>query len=402
MIINDIDTLSAMDLRVIILGLKVSMFNINDESVSNDICHRIDALPSAEAINTVLGNDDSFMIVRQEVGSIMELVDKYGSRDKEYKIRYKAKTGLDPRYKVLDYVFANGEEQEKLAMAGDKIKKEAAPNLMDVFKGKFPSKTPVAKDIGAKILKSRMDLYSSFTGLLSAMEAAKSMLPQIGNEHEKQAIQNMVNELKGTTDEMRASMRSINWSQDLMEKYIDDNAAESKQQADRPQSAEELKGKHDEAVERESAEDIKRKQQMADGMSAGESYYYVGSDGNVKYVQLRDNTVNEYGKVQVSSSSGAWGIEADRLNPSKNIFNILQKKWSDFQKETNDVGYSSLNDVQKVVFEQFQNANAQANISNTPDSLSKFPRIPPELSSYIFSDTKTASKKFNLKRRLSS
>ena len=100
--IEDIRQLSAENLRVIILALKMEEFNIDDEKVKNEVCEKIRSLPSAERINIVAADDRGMDELRSQVGYICELIDKHDIRDLDYKTRYRARTGLNPRYKVLD------------------------------------------------------------------------------------------------------------------------------------------------------------------------------------------------------------------------------------------------------------------------------------------------------------
>lgn len=118
--INDIKNITASDLRVIILALKMEEFNIDDEKAKNDVCERIKKLPSAENINIIASNGGAIKDLQNEIGYILEMVDKYSARDGDYKFRYKARTGLDPRYKVLEYkrIIANKEMKMKKEAVG--------------------------------------------------------------------------------------------------------------------------------------------------------------------------------------------------------------------------------------------------------------------------------------------
>ncbi|MFA5313821.1 MAG: hypothetical protein WC375_11000, partial [Methanomassiliicoccales archaeon] len=96
--------ISIQDLRAIVHGLKMAtLVSMEDTKLADMIHQRIKQLPSPEAINR-LAEDAPAMLgkVKTEIGAIMQLVEENNKRDMVYKIKYKAKTNLDPRYKVLD------------------------------------------------------------------------------------------------------------------------------------------------------------------------------------------------------------------------------------------------------------------------------------------------------------
>jgi len=91
------------DLRVIIHTLKMNGLTHVDPEAMDEIRNRIQKLPSAEGINDLALNSVSMDDVREEIGLIMHLLEAYGKNDSEFKARYKSRTGLPPRYKVLDW-----------------------------------------------------------------------------------------------------------------------------------------------------------------------------------------------------------------------------------------------------------------------------------------------------------
>jgi hypothetical protein len=109
--ISDSKQINAENLRVIILALKMEDFNIDDEKVKNDIYDIVRRLPSPEKLNVLASDEESIGNLRKTVGYVMDLIDQYSSRDIDSKIRYKTRTGLDPRYKVLDYRSSNQEKK---------------------------------------------------------------------------------------------------------------------------------------------------------------------------------------------------------------------------------------------------------------------------------------------------
>ena len=89
------------NLRAIIHGLKMASFSFVEEKALSEINSMIKSLPGPETINTLDPGDVKSL--QNSVGKIMRLVELYGKRDMEYKTRYKSRTGLPPRYKVLDW-----------------------------------------------------------------------------------------------------------------------------------------------------------------------------------------------------------------------------------------------------------------------------------------------------------
>ena len=89
------------DLRAIIHGLKMASLSFVEEKALTEINAMIKSLPGPEEINILEPGD--VKALQSMVGKIMRLIELYGKRDMEFKTRYKARTGLPPRYKVLDW-----------------------------------------------------------------------------------------------------------------------------------------------------------------------------------------------------------------------------------------------------------------------------------------------------------
>ena len=87
-------------LKSIILSLKMTNFSV-EHGAEDEIKAMIAALPSAEIIDIM--NSEEVKELRDSIGGIMSTIDQFGRRDSEYKARYKSRTGLPPRYKVLDW-----------------------------------------------------------------------------------------------------------------------------------------------------------------------------------------------------------------------------------------------------------------------------------------------------------
>ena len=93
---------SIEELKVIIHGLRMSTLVSVEVGAIDEVQHMIQALPLPEELDR-LDNPMLIKKIRKDVGSIMRIVELYGKRDKEYKVRYKSRTGLPPRYKILEW-----------------------------------------------------------------------------------------------------------------------------------------------------------------------------------------------------------------------------------------------------------------------------------------------------------
>ena len=91
------------ELKVIIHGLKMSMLTFVEEGACDEIKAMISALPESEAIDALSAVPMAINNLQKDIGNIMRLIELYGKRDVEYKTRYKSRTGLPPRYKVLEW-----------------------------------------------------------------------------------------------------------------------------------------------------------------------------------------------------------------------------------------------------------------------------------------------------------
>jgi len=91
------------ELREIILGLRMSGLSFVEDGAISEIQAMIKSLPSAEDLEKHYSNPESLKQLQKDVGGIMRLIEIYGKRDGEYKVRYKSRTGLPPRYKVMEW-----------------------------------------------------------------------------------------------------------------------------------------------------------------------------------------------------------------------------------------------------------------------------------------------------------
>jgi len=99
------NNLSLAELRKIIHVLKMENFaNVEAEALSI-IKIRISELPTPEALLSLSNTPKALDFFRHEISEIMRMIELYGTKDFEFKARYKAlKNNLPPRYKVLNWV----------------------------------------------------------------------------------------------------------------------------------------------------------------------------------------------------------------------------------------------------------------------------------------------------------
>ena len=91
------------DVRAIVHALKMATLSYVEEEALTEIKQLIESLPSAERINQLASTPEGLKDVREKIGYILNLIDTYGKRGAEFKARYKAKTKLPPRYKVMEW-----------------------------------------------------------------------------------------------------------------------------------------------------------------------------------------------------------------------------------------------------------------------------------------------------------
>jgi len=113
--------LNLQDLRAIVHALKMDGLSSVDPEALDNIKERIQGLPSAEAMSQVADNPLSLKSLREEIGAVFQLIETYGKRDPEFKARYKSRTGLPPRYKVLEWRKAMKKEARQIVREVIKI-----------------------------------------------------------------------------------------------------------------------------------------------------------------------------------------------------------------------------------------------------------------------------------------
>jgi len=103
MAIDDTTEITVQEIRTIVQGLKMSGWGFIESGAIDEIKAMIKALPSAEEINKMTTTPNAIKKLKIDIGNIMRFIETYGKRDKEFKTRYKTRTGLPPRYKILDW-----------------------------------------------------------------------------------------------------------------------------------------------------------------------------------------------------------------------------------------------------------------------------------------------------------
>ena len=117
------------EIKDIILGLRMSGLTFVEDGAIDEIRMMIKSLPSSENLEKGYNNKDSLKKLLNYIGEIMRFIELYGKRDMEYKARYKSRTGLPPRYKVLDWRAAmktmkNDDTDKKVDAAITKLSKK--------------------------------------------------------------------------------------------------------------------------------------------------------------------------------------------------------------------------------------------------------------------------------------
>jgi len=112
--IDDKIQLTIDDLKKIIHGLHMASFSFVEDDAMDEIKLMIKALPLPEQVDKMVMTPKAIHNVQVAIGRIMKLIELYGKRDMEYKVRYKSRTNLPPRYKVLDYKGSNMKSREEV------------------------------------------------------------------------------------------------------------------------------------------------------------------------------------------------------------------------------------------------------------------------------------------------
>ena len=127
------NNLSLAELRKIILVLKMENFaNVEPEALSI-LKVRISELPSPEELLSLAETPKALDFFRHEIGEILRMVELYGTKDFEFKARYKAlKNNLPPRYKVLNWVDTKKSEKvNQLVKISERLDNDGYTNFSD-------------------------------------------------------------------------------------------------------------------------------------------------------------------------------------------------------------------------------------------------------------------------------
>ena len=102
-VIENKTQLTIDDLKTIIHGIRMASFSFVEDDAMVEINAMIKALPLPEEIDKMAASPGAIKNLQEAIGNIMKLVETYGKRDVEYKVRYRSRTNLPPRYKVLEW-----------------------------------------------------------------------------------------------------------------------------------------------------------------------------------------------------------------------------------------------------------------------------------------------------------
>ena len=100
---ENVQNVTLDELKSIIHGLKMSPLSFIEDGAAEEIKAFIKALPSPEQLDGIASVPINITRLQADIGNIMRFIELYGKRDLEFKTRYKSRTGLPPRYKVLDW-----------------------------------------------------------------------------------------------------------------------------------------------------------------------------------------------------------------------------------------------------------------------------------------------------------
>lgn len=169
--------LTIEELKTIIHGLRMSTFSFVEDNAMIEIGAMIKALPSSEEIDKLAGAPKAIKNLQTSIGNIMQLIEAYGKRDVEYKVRYRSRTNLPPRYKVLDWRGAmKSREELKASLITGMVRvssdldrdgySELSQSMIDCAKGMQCGKMPL-KDL----YNTTRDIVSVFSGKDMVKEA---------------------------------------------------------------------------------------------------------------------------------------------------------------------------------------------------------------------------------------
>jgi hypothetical protein len=95
--------LTLEELKSIIHGLRMSGFSFVEQEALPQIQFRIKNLPVTEELDKLADDPVSIRNIVGEIGELMRLLNIYGNKNSEYKVRFQSLKGLPPRYKVLEW-----------------------------------------------------------------------------------------------------------------------------------------------------------------------------------------------------------------------------------------------------------------------------------------------------------
>ncbi len=187
--------LSLADLRAIIHSMKMAGFAFVDPEALTTIQERIKNLPSAEELNKMADDSKILDHLRADIGQILHMINTNGNDNYEYKCRYKAKTNLPPRYKVLNWekdkklVASTIRSMLRLSSKLDDINDEKDSEKVLKYAGKFHELLKycqmISNDQMVQIQNANMNTLTNFQNIVSkiqsSLESIGSVQTDLGN-----------------------------------------------------------------------------------------------------------------------------------------------------------------------------------------------------------------------------
>jgi hypothetical protein len=124
---DQLENLTIEEIRSIIQGLRLSGLSFVDPQAIDLIKEEIKHLPTAEDLSDCFENEVSLKNVIIQIGNILELIEKYNTKDVGYKSRYQLRTKLPPKNKVLEWrnvMKKSNNLIEKIVIASEKLDKK--------------------------------------------------------------------------------------------------------------------------------------------------------------------------------------------------------------------------------------------------------------------------------------
>jgi len=175
----------------IIKGLKLDDFAYVEPDALTIIKSMIKNLPERESLEQYALTPHNIENIQKDIGKIMRLIEIYGKRDLEYKTRYRAKTELDPRYKVLD----NNTQKAANKVAKGLIRVSAILDNDD--------------QISSELIRCAMKAYVGGLTELDMADTTANIFEKIGFNEQAKIVRNAITEYNVDMQEIRRELSQI-------------------------------------------------------------------------------------------------------------------------------------------------------------------------------------------------